>query len=129
MNYGYQKKIMLPFDKVDYLIRGALSKVGFGIISEIDIQKTFKEKLNIDYNRYTVLGACNPMMANEALKIEPEVGMLMPCNIIFWENKNNSVTISGIDAEKQLGNTNNDKLIKIGRDVNALLKQAIDSIN
>ena len=129
MNYGYQKKIMLPFDKVDYLIREALSKVGFGIISEIDIQKTFKEKLDIDYNRYTVLGACNPSLANEALKIEPEVGMLMPCNIIFWENKNNSVTISGIDAEKQLGNTNNDKLIKIGRDVNALLKKAIDSIN
>ena len=129
MNYGYQKKTMLPFDKVDYLFREALSKVGFGIISEIDIQKTFKEKLDIDYNRYTVLGACNPMMANEALKIEPEVGMLMPCNIIFWENKNNSVTISGIDAEKQLGNTNNDELIKIGRDVNALLKQAIDSIN
>ena len=129
MNYGYQKKTMLPFDKVDYLIREELSKVGFGIISEIDIQKTFKEKLDIDYNRYTVLGACNPMMANEALKIEPEVGMLMPCNIIFWENKNNSVTISGIDAEKQLGNTNNDELIKIGRDVNALLKQAIDSIS
>ena len=129
MNYGYQKKTMLPFDKVDYLIREELSKVGFGIISEIDIQKTFKEKLDIDYNRYIVLGACNPMMANKALKIEPEVGMLMPCNIIFWENKNNSVTISGIDAEKQLGNTNNDELIKIGRDVNALLKQAIDSIN
>ena len=129
MNYGYQKKTMLPFDKVDYLIREALSKVGFGIISEIDIQKTFKEKLDIDYNRYTVLGACNPSLANQALKIEPEVGMLMPCNIIFWENKNNSVTISGIDAEKQLGNTNNDDLIKIGRDVNALLKQAIDSIS
>tara|TARA_B110000008_G_C16392695_1_gene332304 strand:+ start:65 stop:454 length:390 start_codon:yes stop_codon:yes gene_type:complete len=129
MNYGYQKKTLLPFDKVDHLIREALSKVGFGIISEIDIQKTFKEKLDIDYNRYIVLGACNPMMANKALTIEPEVGMLMPCNIIFWENKNNSVTISGIDAEKQLGNTNNDELIKIGRDVNALLKQAIDSIN
>ena len=129
MNYGYQKKIMLPFDKVDYLIRGALSKVGFGIISEIDIQKTFKEKLDINYNRYTILGACNPAMANEALKIEPEVGMLMPCNIIFWENKNNSVTISGIDAEQQLINTNNHELIKIGRDVNALLKEAIDSIN
>ena len=129
MNYGYQKRTMLPFDKVNNLIRESLLEVGFGIISEIDIQKTFKEKLDIDYNRYTVLGACNPVMANEVLKIEPEVGMLMPCNIIFWENKNNSVTISGIDAEKQLGNTNNDELIKIGRDVNALLKQAIDSIS
>ena len=129
MNYGYQKKTLLSFDQVNQLIREALLEVGFGIISEIDIQKTFKEKLDIDYNRYIVLGACNPVMANEALEIEPEVGMLMPCNIIFWENKDNSVIISGVDAEKQLSNTNNKELIKIGRDVNCLLKKAIDSIN
>ena len=129
MNYGYQKKTMLPFEKVDNLIIKSLSKVGFGIISEIDIQKTFKEKLNINYNRYTVLGACNPVLANEALKIEPEVGMLMPCNIIFWENEDKSVTISGIDAEKQLSNKNHKDLIKIGQDVNKLLKEAIDAIN
>ena len=129
MNYGYQKKTSLTFDKVDNLIRESLSKVGFGIISEIDIQKTFKEKLDINYNRYTVLGACNPVLANEALKIEPEVGMLMPCNIIFWENKDRSVTISVIDAEKQLRNTNHEDLIKIGQDVNKLLKEAIDAIN
>jgi uncharacterized protein (DUF302 family) len=129
LNYGYQKKITLDFDKVDLLIREALLKVGFGIISEIDIQKTFKEKLNINFNRYRILGACNPVMANEALKIEPEVGMLMPCNIIFWENKDKTVTISGIDAEKQLSNTNQDKLIKIGQNVNKLIKDAIDSIN
>ena len=129
MNYGYQKKTTLTFEKVDNLIRESLSKVGFGIISEIDIQKTFKEKLDINYNRYTVLGACNPVLANEALKIEPEVGMLMPCNIIFWENKDKSVTISGIDAEKQLRNTNHKDLIKIGQDVNKLLREAIDVIN
>ena len=129
MNYGYQKRTMLPFDKVDNLIRQSLLKVGFGIITEIDIQKTFKEKLDINFNRYTILGACNPVMANEVLIIEPEVGILMPCNIIFWENKDNSVTISVIDAEKQLSNTNNETIIKIGRDVNALLKEAIDSIN
>lgn len=128
MNYGYQKNTTLPFDKVDNLIRRSLSKVGFGIISEIDIKKTFKEKLDIDYCRYKVLGACNPTLANEALKIEPEVGMLMPCNIVFWENKDKSVTISGIDAEKQLSNTNHNDLIKIGQDVNKLLKEAIDAI-
>ena len=129
MNYGYQKKTKLAFDKVDQLIRQALSKVGFGIITEIDIQKTFKEKLDINYNRYKILGACNPLMANEALKIELEVGMLMPCNITIWENEDKSVTISGIDAEKQLSNTSHNDLIKIGRDVNKLLKKAIDSIN
>ena len=128
MNYGYQKKTLLPFDKVDHLIREALSKVGFGIISEIDIKKTFKEKLNINHRPYQILGACNPHLANEALKIEPEVGMLMPCNIIFWDNEDKTVTISAIDAEKQLSNTNNIKLIEIGRDVNQLIRDAIDSI-
>jgi uncharacterized protein (DUF302 family) len=67
-------------------------------------------------------------MANEALKIEPEVGMLMPCNIIFWENLDKSVTISGIDVEMQLSSTNRRDLVKIGRDVNTLLKKAINSI-
>ena len=129
MNYGYQKRTMLPFDKVDNLIRQSLLKVGFGIITEIDIQKTFKEKLDINFNRYTILGACNPVMANEALIIEPEVGILMPCNVIFWENRDKSVTISSIDAERQLRNTNHIDLIKIGRDVNQLLKKAIDEIN
>ena len=128
MNYGYQKKTSKSFYKVDKEIREALFKVGFGIISEIDIKKTFKEKLNINYNKYQILGACNPHMANEALKIQPEVGMLMPCNIIFWENEDKTVTLSGVDAEKQLNSTNDNKLIKIGQDVNELIKIAIDSI-
>ena len=128
MNYGYQRKILKTFSQVDVEIRKELLKVGFGIISEIDIQKTFKEKLNINYKPYRILGACNPHLANEALKIEPEVGMLMPCNIIFWDNEDKTVTISGIDAEKQLSNTKNIKLIKIGREVNRLIRDAIDSI-
>ena len=128
MSYGYQKKTSKSFYEVDEEIREALLKVGFGIISEIDIKKTFKEKLNINYNKYRILGACNPHMANEALKIQPEVGMLMPCNIIFWENKDKTVTLSGVDAEKQLNSTNDNKLIKIGQDVNELIKKAIDSI-
>ena len=128
MSYGYQKKTSKSFYEVDEEIREALLKVGFGIISEIDIKKTFKEKLNINYNKYRILGACNPHMANEALKIQPEVGMLMPCNIIFWENKDKTVTLSGVDAEKQLNSTNDNKLIKIGQDVNELIKEAIDSI-
>jgi len=128
MNYGYQRKILKTFSQVDVEIRKELLKVGFGIISEIDIQKTFKEKLNINHKPYRILGACNPHLANEALKIEPEVGMLMPCNIIFWDNEDKTVTISGIDAEKQLSNTKNIKLIKIGREVNRLIRDAIDSI-
>ena len=128
MKYGYQKTIDLTFENVNKKIRESLMKVGFGIITEIDVQRTFKEKLGIDYERFQILGACNPGLANKALNIEREVGLLLPCNVIFWENKDSSVTISSIDAEKQLGVTSDERLSMLGREVNELLIQAIDSI-
>ena len=128
MKYGYQKTIDLTFENVNEKIRESLMKVGFGIITEIDVQRTFKEKLGIKYERFQILGACNPGLANKALNIEREVGLLLPCNVIFWENKDSSVTISSIDAEKQLGVTSDERLSMLGREVNELLIQAIDSI-
>ena len=96
MNYGYQKTIDLTFENVNEKIRESLMKVGFGIITEIDVQRTFKEKLGIEYDRFQILGACNPGLANKALNIEREVGLLLPCNVIFWENKDSSVTVSSL---------------------------------
>ncbi len=128
MEYGIQKKTDLPFDKVDEILRNALIYVGFGIITEIDIQKTFKEKLQIQYERFQILGACNPHLANQALGIEREVAMFLPCNVIFWENDDLSVTISAIDAQKQLGFTKNRGLLEIGKEVNTLLSKAIEMI-
>jgi len=128
MKYGYQKTIDLTFENVNEKIRESLMKVGFGIITEIDVQRTFKEKLGIKYERFQILGACNPGLANKALNIEREVGLLLPCNVIFWENKDSSVTVSSIDAEKQLGVTSDERLSILGREVNELLIQAIDSI-
>ena len=128
MKYGYQKTMDLSFENVNEKLRKSLMEVGFGIITEIDVQSTFKEKLDIDYERFQILGACNPELANKALNIEREVGLLLPCNVIFWENKDSSVTVSSIDAEKQLGATSDERLSMLGREVNELLIQAIDSI-
>ena len=128
MKYGYQKTIDLTFENVNEKIRESLMNVGFGIITEIDVQRTFKEKLGIKYERFQILGACNPGLANKALNIEREVGLLLPCNVIFWENKDSSVTVSSIDAEKQLSVTSDERLSMLGREVNELLIQAIDSI-
>ena len=128
MKYGYQKTTDSTFENVDEKLRNALIYVGFGIITEIDIQKTFKEKLGINYNRFQILGACNPSLAHEALSIEKEIAMFMPCNVVFWENQDGSVTLSAVDAEKQLNFANNEQLSKIGKKVNNLLAQAIDSI-
>ena len=128
MDYAYQKITNLDFKEVNDKIRGSLMDVGFGIITEIDVKKTFKEKLNIHYERFQILGACNPSLAHEALSIEKEIAMFMPCNVVFWENEDGSVTLSAVDAEKQLNFANNEKLSTIGKKVNNLLSQAIDSI-
>ena len=128
MDYAYQKKINLDFKDVNDKIRASLMDVGFGIITEIDVQKTFKEKLDIHYERFQILGACNPSLAHEALSIEKEIAIFMPCNVVFWENKDGSVTLSAVDAEKQLNFANNKQLSRLGKKVNNLLAQAIDSL-
>ena len=128
MKYGYQKTISISFEDVDSKIRSTLAENGFGVITEIDIKKTFKEKLNIDYPRFRILGACNPELAEKALKMQSEVAMLMPCNVVFWENEDITVTLSAIDAEQQLSVTEHDDLIQIGKDVNIMLKTAIDRV-
>jgi len=128
MKYGYQKTISISFEDVDSKIRSTLAENGFGVITEIDIKKTFKEKLNIDYPRFRILGACNPELAEKALKMQSEVAMLMPCNVVFWENEDKTVTLSAIDAEQQLSVTEHDDLIQIGKDVNIMLKTAIDLV-
>ena len=128
MNYGYQRTIKKCFEDTDKLLRNALEDVGFGIITEINIKKTFKEKLNLEYPQFKILGACNPLLANQALNIQSEVSMLMPCNIVIWENEDSTVTISGVDVEQQLRVTDLEDLVLIGRDVNKMLKTAIDKI-
>ncbi len=128
MKYGYQKTVSISFKDVDSKIRSTLAENGFGVITEIDIKKTFKEKLNIDYPRFRILGACNPELAEKALKMQSEVAMLMPCNVVFWENEDSTVTLSAIDAEQQLSVTEHDDLIQIGKDVNIMLKTAIDQV-
>ena len=128
MNYGYQRTIKKSFENTDKLLRNALEDVGFGIITEINIKNTFKEKLNLEYPQFKILGACNPLLANQALNIQSEVSMLMPCNIVIWENEDSTVTISGVDVEQQLRITDLEDLVQIGRDVNKMLKTAIDKI-
>lgn len=126
MKYGYQKTVSISFEDVDSRIRSALAENGFGVITEIDIKKTFKEKLELEYPRFRILGACNPELAEKALKMQSEVAMLMPCNVVFWENEDKTVTLSAIDAEQQLSVTEHLGLIQIGKDVNVMLKSAID---
>ncbi|MBF88574.1 MAG: hypothetical protein CMG75_02760 [Candidatus Marinimicrobia bacterium] len=127
MKYGYQRTINYDFEKVDKKIRETLMEEGFGILTEIDVKEAFKEKLQIDFQRFRILGACNPILAHKALTTELEVGMLMPCNVVIWENSDGSVTLSAGDAEILLSVAEAD-LNSIACEANQRLQRAVDAV-
>ena len=128
MDYGYQRNVDIPFDDVESRIREELQEQGFGILTEISVDETLKEKLDQDFRRYKILGACHPPTAFEALSSELEIGLLLPCNVTIWENKDGTVTISAINAEKMLGFTQRDDLEHLSVQVNDWLKAAVDAV-
>ena len=127
MDYGYQRNVDIPFDDVESSIREELQEKGFGILTEISVDETLKEKLDQDFRRYKILGACHPPSAFEALSSELEIGLL-PCNVTIWENEDGTVTISAINAEKMLGFTQRDDLEHLSIQVNDWLKAAVDAV-
>jgi len=128
MDYGYQRNVDIPFDDVESSIREELQEKGFGILTEISVDETLKEKLDQDFRRYKILGACHPPTAFEALSSELEIGLLLPCNVTIWENEDGTVTISAINAEKMLGFTQRDDLEHLSVQVNDWLKAAVDAV-
>ena len=128
MNYGYKRTVKLSFDDVDVRIRSSLEEQGFGVLTEIDVKNTLKKKLDKDFQKYTILGACNPPLAFEALEDEQAIGLLLPCNVVLWENEDFSTTIAAIDADKMMTIVKNNQLYNLAKKVNALLKKAVDNV-
>jgi len=127
MNYGFIKKIDLSFDDALVKVTDELKKEGFGILTTIDAQEKFKEKLNIDFPKYKILGACNPAMAHKAISMEWNVGLLLPCNVIVYE-KENSVWVGIIKPSQAMAMVENDELKEIAAEVEAKLKTVFESI-
>jgi len=126
MNYGFQRTVSLDIDTAEQRIRESLMEQGFGILTEIDVQKAFKEKLNIDFKRYRILGACNPQLAHQALCQEEAIGLLMPCNVVLWSDDENT-TISIASATSILKLTEAD-LSELSSQVDELLQQALEAV-
>ncbi|NOR16179.1 DUF302 domain-containing protein [candidate division WOR-3 bacterium] len=127
MNYGFIKKIDLSFDDALVKVTDELKKEGFGILTTIDAQEKFKEKLNIDFPKYKILGACNPAMAHKAISMEWNVGLLLPCNVIVYE-KENSVWVGIIKPSQAMAMVENDELKEIAAEVEAKLKTVFEGI-
>ena len=128
MNYGYKRTVKLSFEDVDNRIRSSLEEQGFGVLTEIDVKNTLKKKLDKDFQKYTILGACNPPLAFEALEDEQAIGLLLPCNVVLWENEDSSTTIAAIDADKMMTIVKNNQPYNLAKKVNTLLKKAVDNV-
>lgn len=128
MKYYINKTIAANFDKATELVREALKQEGFGILSEIDIQQTLKEKLSVDFRRYKILGACNPPYAYKALQQEDKIGTMLPCNVIIQETGENQVEVAAVDPSISMMVVDNKELAGIAGEIKGKLEQVIKSL-
>jgi uncharacterized protein (DUF302 family) len=124
-SYVIRTKVSLPYDEAVAKTREALKEQGFGILTEIDVKKTMKEKLDVDFRRYVILGACNPRLAHRAFEAEIDIGALLPCNVIVYEEDGGSV-VAAQDPEKMLGMVENPDLGPVAAEAAALIRHAIE---
>ena len=128
MENGYQRVINDTFENVEARTRESITEQGFGVLTEVNVRDTLKEKLDVDFSKYMILGVCNPPLAFDALKIDKEVGLFMPCNIVLWENKDGSTTVNAFDTTIISSQIQNDKIEEIAHRVNKILKTALDTV-
>ena len=123
-SYTLSEETALPFPEAVERVREELRAEGFGVLCEIDVQATLKEKLGLDREPYTILGACNPPLAHEALDAEPELGALLPCNVIVYQHDGDT-RIAAIDAEQMLSIVGNEQLVPIAAAVKRRLAAVV----
>ncbi|MBI3580727.1 MAG: DUF302 domain-containing protein [Nitrospinae bacterium] len=126
--YGISKKLSISYDEAEKKVREKLKEQGFGVLTEIDVKRTVKEKLNADFRRYVILGACNPPFAHQALSLETEIGLMMPCNVIVYEPDDGGSVVAAIDPAKAMGAVKNDALRPLAASVRAKLVAVINAM-
>ncbi len=128
MKYYINKTITAEFDKAIDLVTEALKNEGFGVLSEIDIQQALKNKLDVDFRKYKILGACNPPNAHKALQQDDKIGTMLPCNVIVQEIGENEVEVAAIDPVASMMAVENKKIAEIAGDIKAKLERVISSL-
>ncbi|MGM0437669.1 MAG: DUF302 domain-containing protein [Bacillota bacterium] len=128
IDYTIKKEFDKPMEVVLKEVKEELGKEGFGILSEIDMKETFKEKLEKDFRKYKIMGACNPKFAYEGLQSEDDLGVLLPCNFVVYENEDNKTTVAAIDPVKLLSLSENKDLVELGEKIKNRFKKAINKM-
>lgn len=126
--FGIRKPLRATYDGALALVPEALKSEGFGILTEIDIQSTLKQKLGVDFRRYKILGACNPPLAHEALQTDLEVGLMLPCNVVVYEGDDGRAVVLAIDPTRTMAATGNAKLAQLAETVKQKLTRALGKL-
>lgn len=127
MDYGFSKSFDLPFEQTIDKVTDELKKEGFGVLTSIDVKETLKKKINVDFKKYTILGACNPPIAHKALLEEEELGLLLPCNIIVYE-KDDKTVVSVFDPMIMTKVIDNEKIVPVAGQVKEKLERVLQSV-
>lgn len=128
MAFGIERTLDAPFDETLARVPPALAAEGFGVLTEIDVQATLKKKLDVDFRRYRILGACNPRFAHQALGHTLDVGMLLPCNVVVYEADDGRTVVSAVDPMQTIAAQGDDTLRGVAEQVRAKLRRVIDSL-
>jgi uncharacterized protein (DUF302 family) len=127
MQYGFSKTIDLSFENTIEKVTEELKKEGFGVLTTIDVKETLKKKIDVDFKKYTILGACNPPLAHKALQAEEEIGLLLPCNVIVYE-KDNKTAVSVFNPGLMSQVVDNKNLKPVADEVQEKLKRVLNNI-
>ena len=126
--YSFGKTVALPFDAAVQRVTAELAQVGFGVLTEIDVQATMKKKLGLEMPPYRILGACNPLFASRAIAAEPQIGALLPCNVVVRQDASGQVRVEVMDPNAVLTLVDRSDVVEIANEVRGLLKQALDKV-
>jgi uncharacterized protein (DUF302 family) len=128
--YGFGTVVNLSYDQAIERTRGALKEQGFGVLTEIDVKATMKAKLDADFRPYVILGACNPPLAHRALSADLGLGLLLPCNVVVYDNHDGTSTVEAMDPQAALGLVgDNPTLAEVAREAGTKLRKALDTLN
>ncbi|MDY7033947.1 MAG: DUF302 domain-containing protein [Thermodesulfobacteriota bacterium] len=128
MNYSLSKTVDSSFDEAIKNVVEELKKEGFGVLTEIDVKEILKKKLDVDFRKYKILGACNPPFAYEALQAEDKIGLMLPCNVVVQETSEGKIEVSAIDPVASMESIDNPQLRDVALKVQAKLKRVIDNL-
>lgn len=128
MQYYFEKKIDFGYEEALVKVEEELKKEGFGVLTEIDVKETLKKKLDVDFRKYKILGACNPPLAHKALQADGQIGTLLPCNIVVQEDEDGKTLVSAINPQAMMGVADAEELKEVADTVNKKLTNVLNNL-